>query len=103
MNPTSEKAIEKLIAKYCKDRGMVTLKLEGSHDVGKPDRAIWFQREGIVIEVKSKGKKPTAKQLYWLAKFREAGVLSYWVDNWPEAEVLLENFYYRGLERKKLL
>lgn len=94
-NPTSEKAIEKLIANFCKDHGMVTLKLEGSHAAGKPDRAIWYWG-AIVIEVKSKGKKPTALQRSYLAKFRQAGILSYCVDNWPDAHKILVAFYEQG-------
>jgi hypothetical protein len=86
----NEKQVEKLIVAYATKHGVLSLKLGGPNDRGKPDRAFFHGGKTVFIEMKGEGKKPTALQLKWIDKLIDKGFEASWVDNVADGQDLID-------------
>lgn len=78
----TEKAIDAEIVKRVKAMGGMAIKLTSAHYTGLPDRLILLPEGRIwFIEVKSKGVKPTKRQLLVHSLIRQLGFDVYVVDS----------------------
>ena len=92
----NEKQIEKLICAYAKKQGVMSLKLSGPNNRGKPDQMFLYKGQTLFMEMKGEGKKPTKLQLKWLEKFEDQGFGAYWVDNVAEGQDLIDDLIEMG-------
>ncbi len=87
-----ESAVEKAIVSYAKANGMLTLKLNGSGDRGKPDRWFGYERRSLFVEIKRPGEEPTTLQYWWLAKLRKGGFAADTCDNVEDGIRIISRF-----------
>jgi hypothetical protein len=92
----NEKQVEKLICKYAKDNGVMSLKLSGPNNRGKPDQMFLYKGKTLFLEMKGAGKKPTKLQLKWLEKLRVKGFWTGWVDNVADGQDHVDDLVERG-------
>lgn len=87
-----EAAVERMLVRYAKDNGLLTLKLNGPGDRGKPDR--WFGYEGrsLFLEIKRPGQKPEPLQYWWNDRLQERGFTAGWCDNVVDGIGILRKF-----------
>jgi hypothetical protein len=88
-----ESAVERLLVKYAKDNGALTLKLNGPGDRGKPDRWFGFQGRSLFLEVKRPGEEPSALQYWWLGRLRKRGFAADSCDNVEDGISILKRFF----------
>lgn len=74
-----ERNIRRQIASGCKRRGWLCVPYPntGSGLVGFPDLIVIGNGQAAFVEAKQPGKKPTAKQEYWLEKLRRSGAMAF--------------------------
>lgn len=87
-----EKDIEKRVTAWAKRNGVLTIKLEGQHNRGKPDRIFMANGEVLFLELKAPGKKPTELQASWIDKIKAQGCNADWADNDGEAIEMITNY-----------
>ena len=87
-----EREVEKAVVDYAKSRGVIALKLEGPHDTGKPDRALFYRGRCMFMEMKRPGEKPTKLQQSWLDRFTEAGFDAVCIDNIGKGKTKVDQF-----------
>lgn len=86
----SEKALERRLAGECKKRGWLCLKYSNTQMTGYPDRLVLLPGGRVAwVEVKSRGRRPTAIQLYRHAELRRMGHTVHVVDSVGSIEELL--------------
>ena len=98
-----ERDVESAIVKYAEDRGCISIKLNGPHDRGKPDRAFFYKGRCIVIEMKKPGEKPTPLQQKWLEKFSALGFTAVCRDNIGKGKSTIDQFMADADRESKLL
>lgn len=93
-----ERHIEAYLRKRFRDMGLPCLKYANAFEVGYPDRLILLPK-GLVlwVEVKSKGRKPTAAQRVRHEALRSLGHKVYVIDNRTAAARLAD-----GIRREYL-
>lgn len=64
-----ESTIERKVVRWCKKNGVLTTKLNGFGDRGKPDRVFWVRGGPILAEFKRPGEKLTKLQEHWRGIF----------------------------------
>lgn len=87
-----ESAVEKAIVSYAKDNGMLTLKLNGSGDRGKPDRWFGFAGRSLFLEIKRPGERPEPLQFWWFRQLKGSGFTADWCDNVADGIGILRKF-----------
>lgn len=87
-----ESAVEKAIVSYAKANGMLTLKLNGSGDRGKPDRWFGYGGRSLFVEIKRPGERPEALQFWWFRQLRAGGFAADWCDNVADGIGILQKF-----------
>ena len=77
-----ESYIEKKVCEYATQRGWRSMKLNGIHDRGKPDR-MFFAPSGRVkfVEFKAPGKRASALQERFINDLRGCGFDCYVIDS----------------------
>lgn len=85
----SEKILEKQLIIEIKQKNGWCLKLWSISFTGLPDRLILLPEARIYfVELKSKGKKPTPRQMWVHERLRQFGFKVYWIDTY----IKLKNF-----------
>ena len=92
----NEKQVEKRIVDYATKHGVMSLKLGGPNDRGKPDRMFLYDGNVLFIEMKGEGKKPTKLQLNWLDKLKKQGFEADWVDNVNDGQEWIDDLVEMG-------
>jgi hypothetical protein len=87
-----ERDVEKEIRIYAEGRGMITLKLSGPGNRGKPDRLFFYRGRVLIMEVKKPSEKPTKLQQQWLTTFRDADFDAVWADRPGLGKTLIDKF-----------
>lgn len=87
-----EREIESEVVSYAESRGCLSIKLNGPHNRGKPDRIFFFAGRTLVIEFKAPGEKPTKLQAGWLSKFRDRGFHAVYHDNIGRGKTEIDKF-----------
>lgn len=87
-----EKEVEGAVVRYAEKRGLLSLKLNGIHDRGKPDRLFFYRNRCLVVEFKAPKKKPTKLQWEWIAKFKALGFRATYRDNIGRGKDLIDEF-----------
>lgn len=86
----SEKALERRLVRECEKRGWLCLKYSNTRMTGYPDRLVLLPGGRVAwVEVKSRGRRPTAIQLYRHAELRKMGYTVHVVDSVGSIEELL--------------
>lgn len=86
----SEKALERRLVRECEKRGWLCLKYSNTRMTGYPDRLVLLPGGRVAwVEVKSRGRRPTAIQLYRHAELRKMGHTVHVVDSVESMEGLL--------------
>lgn len=85
----TESQLERRVTQWCKSRNLLTYKFVSPNNRGVPDRLVIAKGRVLFLELKQPGKKPTKLQEHEMARLRAAGCWVYWVDNWPDAELVL--------------
>lgn len=86
----SEKALERRLAGECKKRGWLCLKYSNTQMTGYPDRLVLLPGGRVAwVEVKSRGRRPTAMQHHRHAELRRMGHVVHVVDSVGSIEELL--------------
>ena len=86
----AEAKLEKQLTDWCKKRGIYTRKFSSPSNRGVPDRIYVHKGKVVFLELKAKGKKPTALQLRELKLLRDQQVAATYADNFELATSLLE-------------
>lgn len=88
----SEKAIERYLVDRVKELGGVCLKYSNPNMVGYPDRVVLLPG-GVTywVELKSKGRKPSAVQLIRFASMEKIGHRVYVCDSKTSIDEMLNN------------
>ena len=76
-----ERDIEKALVKRIKALGGLCEKFVSPSNIGVPDRLVTLPGKILFVELKSPGKKPTAKQLKDHAKRRSYGCMVLVIDS----------------------
>jgi len=87
-----EREVEKAVVDYAEAKGCISIKLDGMHNRGKPDRLFFYSGRTLVIEFKAPDKTPTKLQQDWLRKFREAGFDAECIDNIGRGKTKVDRF-----------
>ncbi|MCM1293768.1 MAG: hypothetical protein NC230_09355 [Bacteroides sp.] len=87
---TSEKVIERYLCQRAKAEGMICLKYSNPSMTGFPDRLLVL-REGYVVwvELKSRGRRPSALQQLRHKELREMGHEVHVIDSKAEVDNLI--------------
>lgn len=87
---TSEKAIERYLVRRTGELGFLCLKYTNPNATGYPDRIVLFPgRQVMWVEVKSKGKRPTAIQMERMKELAKKGHSVWVVDSREEVDRFL--------------
>jgi len=92
--------VEKAIVDYAEAKGCISIKLNGPHDRGKPDRIFFYKNRCIVIEMKKPGEKPTRLQQSWLDKFSAQGFIAICRDNIGKGKSSIDHLCLRRTVRR---
>lgn len=84
-----ESSIEKKVCEFAKRHGVLSVKLAGPNDRGKPDRMFLYNGRVVFIEFKAPGKKPTPLQERWIDTLRALGFSANYVDNAGDGIILV--------------
>lgn len=77
-----ESDVESAVVAWWQFRGLMTTKLNGEGQRGKPDRVFWAPKgKAIIIEFKRHGEEPTRLQKFYLDAFKTNGYTVAWFDN----------------------
>lgn len=87
---TSESVIEKAVTQYAKNKGVMSIKLSGTHDRGKPDKLFLFEGTAFFIEFKATGKRASAAQTHFAKKLRKQGFNVFLVDSINEGRYVVD-------------
>ena len=87
-----ERDVEKEIRIYAEAKGLISLKLSGPGNRGKPDRLFFYKGRVLIMEVKKLGEKPTRLQQQWLTTFKDADFDAVWADRPGLGKTLLDKF-----------
>lgn len=87
-----EREIETPVSDYAEALGCISIKLNGAHNRGKPDRAFFHHNTALIIEFKAPGEKPTPLQAKWLAKFAAQGFTVLCIDNIGKGKTAVDKF-----------
>lgn len=90
VNKDSEKYIERKLKKRIEDAGGLCIKLSSPVMRALPDRMILFYGKCFFVEVKSKGKKPTALQKIRHAELHEQGFKVFVIDSMEGVDNVLK-------------
>lgn len=91
----SEKALERRLVEKVKSLGFVAVKMNDQMNAGLPDRMIVLpSRRVLWVEVKSKGKKPTALQESRMRQLRALGHMVFVAGDTDELNQVLEYIEY---------
>lgn len=93
MKTPSESQIEAKLVAYCRERGLLTFKFSSPAHRGVPDRIIIGKGRVMFLELKKKGKRPTALQEHVGKQMIEAGVHWTWADSFANARAAVEDFF----------
>lgn len=87
----SEKALERYLCKRAKEQDGLALKFASATQTGWPDRVVLLPGgRSLWVEVKSRGKRPTALQWLRLQWLRRHGHTAYVCDSRAAIEAALE-------------
>ena len=87
-----ERDVEKEIRIYAEAKGMISIKLSGPGNRGKPDRLFFWKGRVLIMEVKKPGEKPTKLQQQWLTTFKDADFDAVWADRPGLGKTLIDKF-----------
>lgn len=76
-----ESVIEKKVTEFAKARGWMSIKLNGQHNRGKPDRMYLKEGNLIFIEFKASGQRPTKLQAKSLSELEAQGFSTHVIDS----------------------
>ena len=79
-----EQILQSKIKNYLRGQGWRVIKTISLSENGHPDLFCFKQGKTMVIEVKSKGKKPSELQLYRLKEWKEDGFVAFWTDDFED-------------------
>lgn len=77
-----EKTLQPKIIKYLTKEGWYVVKTIKLSVNGLPDIFAWKDGQGLMIEVKSEGKKPSKIQEYRIREVQEYGVKAFYCDTY---------------------
>jgi len=80
-----ESSIEAKVIRFCIDHGIRCTKLRLASESAWPDRTLLYKGRVMFLELKRKGEKPTAIQLYVLNRLAMDGFQADWADNLHDA------------------
>jgi len=85
-----ERVLEKKLVEYARKKGVLTYKFSSPSNAGVPDRI--FIGNGVVqfLELKQKGKKPTALQMREIQRLKDHGALAGWCDDLAFGKSLID-------------
>ena len=86
----TEQQLQTKIIKHLDKNGFYTVKTIKLNKNGLPDIFAFKEGKTIMIEVKSKGKKPSKLQEYRIEEVKKYGVISFYVDSF---EIFLNNCF----------
>ena len=87
-----EREVEKAVVDYAEAKGCISIKLDGMHNRGKPDRLFFYSGRTLVIEMKKPGEKPTKLQQSWLDRFNAIQIKAICVDNIGKGKTAIDQF-----------
>ena len=76
-----ESEVECKVVQWAKEHGVISIKLNGPGDVGKPDRLFLHGGKAVFVEFKAPCKRPSLIQQRWLNDLGDAGFLAFWSCN----------------------
>lgn len=86
----SEAAIEKYLARLCKQNGILCWKLSSPARRGVPDRILFRAGQTLVVEVKAPGKRPTELQATYLKMLADQGIDATFISDRQHADVIVQ-------------
>tara|TARA_R110000765_G_C18805192_1_gene594055 strand:- start:428 stop:712 length:285 start_codon:yes stop_codon:yes gene_type:complete len=92
-----ESTLETKLTKAAKNLDIITLKLQGSGDVGKPDRLFVYAGKCVFIELKGSKTVVKPKQIWWCNKLNKQGTPALISNNYEEC---MEFLIKQLIERK---
>ena len=87
-----ERDVEKEIRIYAESKGMISIKLSGPGNRGKPDRIFFYKGRVLILEIKKPGEKPTKLQNQWLTAFKDMDFDATWTDRPGPGKTLIDQF-----------
>lgn len=94
--PMRESYIEKKVTEHAYRHGWLSIKLNGQHDRGKPDRVYLRDGEAVFVEFKAKGKKPTNLQKKYHERLNSFGFCVHVIDDFYEGCRIVEEGFCRA-------
>lgn len=76
-----ESRVESPLVRDAREIGILSYKISGIGDVGKPDRLFFRRGKCAFVEVKAPGEKPEPIQLRTIQKLNEEGTPAAWFDH----------------------
>lgn len=89
-----ESELERKVVNWCKSRGLLTYKFVSPNNRGVPDRIVVCTSNGCILflELKQRGKRPSALQIHEINRLREAGCNAQWADSYEQCIQILSEF-----------
>lgn len=89
----TESQLEAKVVAYCNDNRLYTRKFASPAHRGVPDRVIAGKGKVLFLELKQKGKKPTALQERELRLLTAAGQSAWWANNFDDARTMIRSVF----------
>jgi hypothetical protein len=88
-----EREVEAAVVTYAEvNLGLLSMKLSGPHNRGKPDRLFLYKNRACFIEMKAPGEGPTKLQEKWLKDLTANGFWAVYVDTIGKGKTQLDSF-----------
>ena len=94
-----ESSIEREVVKWCKDHHVLTTKLSGMGQRGKPDRVFWMpEGKAVLAEFKRPGCIVTKLQLHNIHAYAELGFDVFVFYSAAQAITVLHRYLYERMD-----
>lgn len=99
-----ESSIERKVVKWCKEHRVLTTKLNGLGQRGKPDRVFWLPRgKAVLAEFKRPGAKTTKLQVFTIERYVELGFDVFIFYDADYAIATLHRYLYETMNRLEVV
>lgn len=85
-----ESELEKNLARYARENGIWTRKFSSPANAGVPDRIFTYMGQTLFLEIKAKGKLPTALQWDEIDQLVKQVIPATYVDNYTDGKHFLD-------------
>lgn len=99
-----ESSIERKVVKWCKTHRILTTKLNGLGQRGKPDRVFWLPKgRAVLAEFKRPGERATNLQAYMIQSYVDLGFDVHIFHTSEQAIATLHRYLYETLDRLEVV